>query len=195
MAEVTVLLRRWKEGDEQALTELTPIVYAELRRLARSMIAKEGQSTLQGTALVHEVYMRLAGGSHHPDLQDRAHFFSVAARVMRRVLVDRARKRQASKRGGADSVHVPMENADFEMDTSALGGALGGGHDLDWAALDEALDQLAKMDPRRAKVVEMRFFGGFSDKEIADLLDVSEPTIRRDWVVARTWLFRRMTTA
>ncbi len=188
MAEVTVLLRRWKEGDEQALTELTPIVYAELRRLARSLLAKEGQSTLQGTALVHEVYMRLAGGAN-PDLQDRAHFFSVAARVMRRVLVDRARKRQAGKRGGAESVHVPMENADFEIDTSAFG------QDLDWGILDQALDQLAQMDPRRAKVVEMRFFGGFSDKEIAEMLDVSEPTIRRDWVVARTWLFRRMTAA
>jgi RNA polymerase sigma factor (TIGR02999 family) len=189
MAEVTVLLRRWKEGDDQALTELTPIVYAELRRLARSLLAKEGQSTLQGTALVHEVYMRLAGGSN-PDLQDRAHFFSVAARVMRRVLVDRARKRQAGKRGGSDSVHVPMENADFEIDTSALGQA-----DLDWGILDQALDQLSQMDPRRAKVVEMRFFGGFSDKEIAEVLGVSEPTIRRDWVVARTWLFRRMTAA
>ena len=188
MAEVTVLLRRWKEGDEQALTELTPIVYAELRRLARSLLAKEGQSTLQGTALVHEAYMRLAGGAH-PDLQDRAHFFSVAARVMRRVLVDHARKRQANKRGGTDSVHVPVENADFELDTPSFG------HDLDWGSLDQALDQLTQLDPRRAQVVEMRFFGGFSDKEIAEMLHVSEPTVRRDWVVARSWLFRKMTVA
>lgn len=186
MAEVTVLLRRWSEGDEQALTELTPIVYAELRRLARTLIAKEGQSTLQGTALVHEVYMRLAGGSN-PDLQDRTHFFSIAARVMRRVLVDRARKRHADKRGGAESLHVPIENADFEIDSST-------GHDLDWASLDQALEQLAQMDPRRAKVVEMRFFGGFADKEIAEVLHVSEPTIRRDWVVARSWLYRKMAT-
>lgn len=188
MAEVTVLLRRWSEGDEQALTELTPIVYAELRRLARTLLAKEGQSTLQGTALVHEVYMRLAGGSS-PDLQDRTHFFSVAARVMRRVLVDRARKRQAGKRGGPESVRVPMENADFEFDPTAFG------QEFDWGSLDEAMEQLAQMDPRRAKVVEMRFFGGFTDKEIAGMLNVSEPTIRRDWVVARTWLFRRMTAA
>jgi RNA polymerase sigma factor (TIGR02999 family) len=183
MAEVTVLLRRWSDGDEQALTELTPIVYAELRRLARTLLAKEGQSTLQGTALVHEVYMRLAGGSS-PDLLDRTHFFSVAARVMRRVLVDRARKRQAEKRGGPIAVHVPMEQADFEAEA-----------DLDWGSLDQALEQLSQMDPRRAKVVEMRFFGGFSDKEIAAMLHVSEPTVRRDWVVARTWLFRRMTTS
>jgi RNA polymerase sigma-70 factor, ECF subfamily len=191
MAEVTVLLKRWSEGDEQALSELTPIVYAELRRLARSLLAKEGQSTLQGTALVHEVYMRLAGGSS-PNLQDRSHFFSVAARVMRRVLVDRARKRHAGKRGGSESVHVPMENAEYESESAALVSVQ---QDLDWGSLDEALEQLARMDPRRAKVVEMRFFGGFSDKEIAEMLQVSEPTIRRDWVVARTWLFRRMTTA
>jgi RNA polymerase sigma factor (TIGR02999 family) len=191
MAEVTVLLKRWSEGDEQALSELTPIVYAELRRLARSLLAKEGQSTLQGTALVHEVYMRLAGGSS-PNLQDRSHFFSVAARVMRRVLVDRARKRHAGTRGGSESVHVPMENAEYESESAALVSVQ---QDLDWGSLDEALEQLARMDPRRAKVVEMRFFGGFSDKEIAEMLQVSEPTIRRDWVVARTWLFRRMTTA
>jgi RNA polymerase sigma factor (TIGR02999 family) len=183
MADVTVLLRRWSQGDEQALTELTPIVYAELRRLARSLLAKEGHSTLQGTALVHEVYMRLAGGNS-PDLQDRAHFFSVAARVMRRVLVDHARKRQADKRGGPSAVHVPIDHATQEPEIGDI--------DIDWRTLDEALEHLAQLDPRRAKVVEMRFFGGFSDKEIAAMLDISEPTVRRDWVVARTYLYRRI---
>jgi RNA polymerase sigma-70 factor, ECF subfamily len=188
MAEVTVLLKRWSEGDEEALAELTPIVYAELRRLARAMIAREGQSTIQGTALVHEVYMRLAGSSGSgPDLQDRNHFFSVAARVMRRVLVDRARKRQADKRGGPGQVHVPLEHAEYASDS------LHEENDINWKLLDESLEQLAQMDPRRAKVVEMRFFGGFSDKEIAAMLDISEPTVRRDWIVARTWLYRRMT--
>lgn len=186
MADVTLLLRRWSEGDEQALTELTPIVYAELRRLARSLLAKEGHSTLQGTALVHEVYMRLAGGEG-PNLQDRNHFFSVAARVMRRVLVDQARKRQADKRGGPSSVHVPIDQAGSEPETNDA--------NIDWQTLDEAIEQLARMDPRRAKVVELRFFGGFSDKEIAAMLDISEPTVRRDWVVARTFLYRRMSGA
>lgn len=184
MAEVTVLLRRWSEGDEQALTELTPIVYGELRRLARSLLAREGQhSTLQGTALVHEAYMRLAGGDG-PNLQDRVHFFSVAARVMRRILIDHARKRQADKRGGPGKVHVPLDQAGSEPDASNF--------DMDWKVLDQALEQLAQLDPRRAKVVEMRFFGGFTDAEIAGILGISEPTVRRDWVVARTFLFRKV---
>ncbi len=178
-SQVGSLLIRWSAGDAAALDKLVPIVYAELRRLAHYHLRRERDGhTLQTTAVVHEVYLRLCGQA---DLQwqDRAHFFAVAARMMRRILVDYSRRRGAKKRGEAP-IHTSLD--------SAL--ALPAGPQLDFLVLDEALEQLDAFDSRKCQVVEMRFFTGLPAKEIAAVLKTTEATVRRDWVIAKAWLFR-----
>jgi RNA polymerase sigma factor (TIGR02999 family) len=176
---VTTLLRRWSDGDAGARERLVPIVYQELRRLAHHHRRREREGhSLQTTALVHEVYLRLCG-QDDPQWEDRAHFFAVAARMMRRILVDYSRRRRADKRG-ADAVHVPLDDA--------LGIPLS--EKIDLIALDGALEQLAVVDARKCQVVEMRFFAGLAAKDIAVVLKTSEATVRRDWTIARAWLFR-----
>ena len=178
-SRVTTLLQQWSGGDTQALDQLVPIVYKELRRLAHYHLRREREGhTLQTTALVHEVYLRLCG-QQEPRWEDRAHFFAVAARLMRRILVDYSRRRGAEKRGGG-GIHVPIEEAlsiPFE-------------EPFDLIALDGALEQLAAFDERKCKVVEMRFFAGLAAKEIATVLKTTEATVRRDWIIAKAWLFR-----
>jgi RNA polymerase sigma factor (TIGR02999 family) len=180
--DVTGLLLRWSGGDAQALEQLIPIVYDELRRLTRYHLRGKGDAcTVPGTALVHEVYLRLCQVDRL-QLENRAHFFAVASQMMRRILVDQARRRRAQKRGGPK---VPLEEA-FAL-------AAQDGEDL--VTLNESLDELAAVDPRKARVVEMRFFGGLSAKEIAAVLSTTEATVRRDWTIARAWLYRRMEAA
>jgi RNA polymerase sigma factor (TIGR02999 family) len=176
---VTELLRHWKQGDEQALRALVPLVYGELRRLAHYYLRSERPDhTLQSTALVHEAYLRLAGSSPAP--QSRAHFIAVASRLMRQILVDYARGRAASKRDGG--VRITLEDVDAMP--------INGHRDL--LALDAALDELSRMDERQGKVVEMKFFGGLSEPEIAEALGISRATVERDWATARIWLHRQM---
>jgi RNA polymerase sigma factor (TIGR02999 family) len=183
--DVTALLKAWGNGDESALDRLTPLVYDRLRRLAWHYVRHERPGvTLQGTALVHEVFLRLVGT---PDIEwrDRTHYFAVASRAMRRILVDAARARQAVKRGGLlERVDAP------DSDIEAI--AASGGRADELCALDEALARLASLDPRRAHVVELRFFGGLSVDETAAVLGVSPLTVKRDWRTARTWLAREL---
>jgi RNA polymerase sigma factor (TIGR02999 family) len=180
--QITQLLQAWSEGDEGALELLMPIVYEELHRLAQRYMAHERPGhTLQATALVNEAYVRLAnagGGGWH----DRAHFFAVSARVMRRILVDWARSRRAQKRGS----DVPV--LELQENLAVVGGKSGN----DLIAIDDALTTLATLDSRQSQIVEMRFFGGLSVKETAEVLTVSEETVRRDWKVAKSWLRREL---
>jgi RNA polymerase sigma factor (TIGR02999 family) len=184
--ELTALLRAWGSGDQTALERLTPLVCEELRRLARHHLRREraGQ-TLQQTALVNEAYMRLVDVSGI-DWQDRTHCFSVSSRIMRRVLVDAARARGAQKRGGGAE-----RAADSEIELDQLP-APGSDRAAELCALDDALEALARMDPRRAHVIELRFFGGLSVEETADVLNVSQQTVMRDWKLARAWLTREL---
>jgi RNA polymerase sigma factor (TIGR02999 family) len=178
-SQVSSLLRRWSVGDQHALEQLVPIVYCELRRLAHYHLRRErGGHTLQTTALVHEVYLRLCS-QEEPQWENRAHFFAVAARMMRRILVDYSRWRGAKKRGSA-AVHVSLGEAlTIPMPEK-----------FDLIALDGALEQLAAFDARKCQVVEMRFFTGLPAKEIAAVLKTTEATVRRDWIIAKAWLFR-----
>jgi RNA polymerase sigma factor (TIGR02999 family) len=180
-APVTYLLARWSDGDLSAREELIPLVYGELRRLARSFLARQRSNhTLQSTALVHEAYLRLVGQtSIH--IENRAHFFAIASRLMRCILVDHARKRNAAKRGN---------NLTLALDEDV---ALPAKSTVDLAVLDEALNALAALDPRQASIVEMRFFGGLSIDETSKVLGVSPATVKREWATARTWLFDEMT--
>lgn len=179
--EVTLILRRWREGDDEAAERLFPIVYDELRRLARSYISRErSDHTLQPTALVHEAYMRMVDQSL-PSVEDRTHFFALAARVMRQVLVDYARSRNAEKRGGA--AHR-LSIDDIELSGEQTAG--------DLLQLNDALNRLETIDERKSRVVDMRFFGGLSEAEIAGVLGVSEKTVRRDWQFAKLWLYREL---
>ena len=179
--EITVLLRAWGNGDKRALDKLTPFVYGELRRVARRYMARErpGQ-TLQTTALVHEVYLRLVDVKH-VGWQDRAHFFAVCARMMRRILTDIARSRRHLKRGAGAS-HILLEEA--------LVASRERGRDL--VAVDEALNALASLDARKSQVVELRFFGGLSVEETAEVLKISPETVMRDWKFAKAWLAREL---
>jgi RNA polymerase sigma-70 factor, ECF subfamily len=178
--DISQLLRAWSNGDELALTELTPIVYAELRRLAHRYMRRERTGhSLQTTALVNEAYMRLVDCSRM-QWQNRAHFFAVSSQLMRRILVDHAR-RQNLKRGGG----VPHVSLDEAL-------VVGRQHGLDLVALDDALNALARMDARKGRVVEMRFFGGLSVDETAAVLKVSPVTVRRDWNSAKIWLYREI---
>jgi RNA polymerase sigma-70 factor, ECF subfamily len=185
MPDVTQLLLRWREGDEAAFSELFPLLYAELRRLAQSYLARENSGhTLQGTALVHEAYVRLLGQAN-VDWQNRSHFFAVAAQAMRRILVEHARKQNTAKRNAGGKIQL--------SDMSTLGGVatLGGDYGI-YSDLDDALNRLAALDTRRAQVVELRFFGGLSGEEIANHLSVSPATVQRDWLIARSWLYREL---
>lgn len=177
---VTRLLERLSEGDREALDRLFPAIYDELHRLAHLQLRGNRSNTLKTTALVHEAYFKLVR-HHEVDWQDRSHFFAVASRAMRQVLVERARRRNAQKRGGGER---PLT-----LEEERLGSA-----DQDEAivALDEALGQLEEMDPRQAKVVECRFFAGMTIEETAAVLDVSSATVKRDWRTAKAWLYREM---
>jgi len=181
--EVTRLLHSWADGDQAALDQLIPIVYAELHRLAHRYMSKERAGhALMTTELIHEAYLKLAD-LHSLDLQDRHHFYAISARQMRRILVDHARARNARKRGG-DLREVTFEEQSLEAPEQ----------DVDLVALDEALDLLATFDERKAKIIELRFFGGLSVAETADLLQISRDTVLRDWRLARAWLVCRMKT-
>jgi RNA polymerase sigma factor (TIGR02999 family) len=184
-AEITRLLKAWGNGDESALQRLTPLVYDRLRRLAWHYVRRERPGvTLQGTALVHEVFLRLVG-MPEIDWRDRAHFFTVASRAMRRILVDAARARQATKRGGQ------LERADLpDSDIAAIPAPVDRAQEV--YALDHALTRLASLDPRRAQVIELRFFGGLTVDETAEVLGLSPLTVKRDWKTARTWLAREL---
>lgn len=180
--EITQLLIDWGDGNKAALDELMPIVYEELRLLARYFMKGQsgGKNTLQTTVLVNEAYLRLVDSSR-VNWKDRKHFFAIAAQLMRRVLVDFARKRQSQKRGG-EILKVTIDEQ-FEA---------GFNENVDLVNLDEALKNLAEFDERQSKVVELRYFGGLSEKEIAETLDISVRTVRREWSLARAWLYRKL---
>jgi RNA polymerase sigma factor (TIGR02999 family) len=177
---VSKLLLAWSDGDRSALDKLTPIVYDELHRLARRHMKREHPGhSLQTTALVNEAYMRLVDYSHM-QWQNRAHFFAVSAQLMRRILVEHARRHNLKRGGGVQ--HVSLE------DTALVGGDRA----ADLVALDDAMNELGRLDPRKVQVVEMRFFGGLSVEETAEVLKVSPVTVRRDWRTARAWLYREL---
>ena len=179
--DVTEILHEWSSGDPEAPERLMPFVYDELRRLARTFLSREREGhTLQPTALVHEAYVRLVDQTR-VNWQSRAHFYGIASSMMRRVLIDHARAHATEKRGGGtirlsiDDVQVPLEE-----------------RAASFVALDEALERLAQFDDRKCKIVEMRFFGGLSDEEIAEVLGVSTRTVLRDWKTVRLWLYREL---
>lgn len=180
--EITQMLLAWSDGDQGALEQLTPLVYDELYRLAKHYMARERPGhTLQTTALIHEAYMRLIDSSQ-VRWQNRAHFFAVSAQLMRRILVDYARNRHSIKRGGEASRVSLEEAAVVSLEPTT-----------DLVALDDALGALAGLDQRQSQVVELRFFGGLSVEETAEVLKVSPGTVRRDWSLARAWLYREIT--
>jgi RNA polymerase sigma-70 factor (ECF subfamily) len=180
-AQITRLILAWSSGDPTALGELTPLVHGELHRLARLHMAREAPGhTLQPTALVSEAFLRLVDWGH-VQVHDRAHFFALVAQVMRRILVDHARRRHAHKRGD-DSPLVPLDQAAEVPDQ----------RHVDFVALDEALARLAQVDPRRSQIVELRFFGGLSVAETASALGVSPRTVVREWSLAQAWLYRAL---
>jgi RNA polymerase sigma factor (TIGR02999 family) len=182
--KITQLLKAWSQGDESALERLTPLVYARLRRLAWHYVRRERAGpTLQGTALVHELYLRLVDASGI-EWQDRAHFYAVASNVMRRILVEAARTRGAAKRGGQAE---RVDTSTLDLDAIAADERA-----TEVCALDDALTTLAAFDPRRAKVIELRFFGGLTVEETAEVLDVSPQTVMRDWKTAKVWLAREL---
>ena len=184
--ELTQLLIAWSRGDARALEQLTPLVYAELRKIAhRYMNRERAGHTLQTTAVVHEAFLRLLGNPQE-NWQNRAHFYAIAAQMMRRILVDYARANLRAKRGG-ETIRVALEDIDAPVTEPAL--------DPDLIALDDALEKLAEIDPRRGRVVELRFFGGLTVEEAAHVLGVAPDTIIRDWRVAKAWLFRHLTDA
>ena len=180
---VTLLLQHWVQGDERALHRLVPVVYQELRRLARRHLRSErANHTLQSTALVNEAFVRLLG-AQPPKLQNRAHFIAVASNLMRQILVDYARNRQAQKRDGGCRI-------DFD---ALLGLPING--DAELVALDDALGELFRIDERQAKIVEMKFFGGLSAPEISEVMGMSRSTVDREWSTARVWLHHQMNRA
>jgi RNA polymerase sigma-70 factor (ECF subfamily) len=179
--DVSTLLRAWSGGDQGALDRLTPIVYKELHRLAsRYMKGERSGHSLQATALVNEAYMRLADYKRM-QWQDRAHFFAVSAQVMRRILVEHARRHNLKRGGGVP--HVSLGEAVV----------VAGTQDTDLIVLDDAMNALARIDPRKVQVVEMRFFGGLSVEETAEVLHVSAVTVKREWRAAKLWLYRKLT--
>jgi len=180
---VSELLLRWKDGENDALEAILPLVYDELRRVAHHHLQNERQEhTLQSTALVHEAYMRLV--QQQPlHLQNRAHFFAVAARMMRQILVDHARNRRAAKRDYRCTIALD-EGADIPQK-----------RDLELLALDDALNELSRLDSRQGRIVELRFFGGLSIEDTAHVLDISPATVKREWTTARLWLHGTMTKA
>src|SRR5579863_9542476 len=179
--EVTQLLKAWGDGDDAALAQLTPLVYDELHRMAKRCMAREQPGhTLQTSALVNEAYLRLID-IQQVSWQNRAHFFAISARMMRRILTDLARARRYLKRGG-EAIHVSWDEALV----------VSGEPDVDIVAIDGALSRLAEEDPRKSQVVELRFFGGLSVEETAEVLKVSQQTVMRDWKFAKAWLMRAL---
>jgi RNA polymerase sigma-70 factor, ECF subfamily len=178
--DISGLLRAWSDGDQSALGRLAPIVYDELHRLARRYMRHERPGhSLQTSALVNEAYLRLVD-YERMEWQNRAHFFAVSAQLMRRILVDHARRHNLKRGGGVE--HVALEEA----------AVVGGGQGPDLVALDDAMNALARIDPRKVQVVEMRFFGGLSVEETAEVLKISAITVKRDWRAARAWLYREL---
>jgi RNA polymerase sigma factor (TIGR02999 family) len=178
---VTRLLQNWGAGDKQAVNELTPLVYRELRKLAAAYLRRERHDhTLQPTALVNEAWIRLIGQEHF-ESRNRSHFFAIAANLMRQILVNHARERRAAKRGGGAKVALEDDAASVQP------------REIDLIALDEALSRLAALDARQAQVVELRFFGGLTEEEIAEMLGVSVITVKRDWRIARASLYQQLT--
>jgi RNA polymerase sigma factor (TIGR02999 family) len=178
--DISALLRAWSNGDQSALQGLTPIVYNELRRLAHYYMERERSGrSLQTTALVNEAYVRLVDYKRM-QWKDRAHFFAVSAQLMRRILVDHARTHNVKR--GAGVQHVSLDE----------GADLGGDRAADLVALDDAINALARLDPRKVQIIEMRFFGGLSVEETAEVLKVSPATVRRDWSIAKFWLYREL---
>jgi RNA polymerase sigma factor (TIGR02999 family) len=181
MEDISGLLRAWSGGDQSALDKLTPIVYDELHRLARNYMKRERPGhSLQTAALVNEAYMRLVD-YERMQWQNRAHFFAVSAQLMRRILVDHARRHNLKRGGGVQ--HVALEEA----------AVVGSGQETDLVGLDNAMNALARIDPRKVQVVEMRFFGGLSVEETAEVLKVSTVTVKREWRAAKAWLYRELT--
>jgi len=183
--DLTGLLIEWGQGNKAALDRLTPLVYDEIRRIAHRYVQREREGqTLQTTALVNEAYLRLAGSANIA-WQNRAHFYAVTAQVMRRILIDHARRRQYVKHGG-EIERVPFEVAGSEV------GLMSQPRASELLALDEALVELARLDPRKSRVVELRYFGGLSLEETAKVLEVSTMTVRRDWRAAKAWLYKKV---
>lgn len=180
--EITELLIDWGKGDQAALEKLMPLVYNELRRLAGNYLRREPAGhTLQPTALVNEAYLKLIG-QRNAKWQNRAHFFAISAKLMRRILVDHARQRQAAKRGGSEQERLSITSAETLLKQP----------EIDLLALNEALDELAQMDPQQGRIVELKFFGGLSIEETAEVLNISHATVERDWKMARAWLRRQL---
>jgi RNA polymerase sigma-70 factor (ECF subfamily) len=180
--EITRLLEAWGEGDKGAFDALVPLVYRELRRLAHRYLSRErGTAEFQTTELINEVYIKLLDCSR-VRWRNRAHFFAMSAQLMRRILVDLARSRRYAKRGG-EAIRVTFEKV---LDMPAI-------HALNWTALDDALNALEALDPRKSRMVELRFFGGLSVEETAEILEVSPDTVHRDWRFAKSWLRRELT--
>jgi RNA polymerase sigma factor (TIGR02999 family) len=178
---VTQLLVGWSKGDKEALDKLVPLVYDELRRQAARYLRHERPGhTLQTTALIHEAYLRLID-QRNVHWQNRAHFFGIAAQMMRRILVDHARTKKRAKRGGSD-VRISFSEAVLKTP----------GQDLDFVALDEALDRLAAIDEQQSRIVELRFFSGLTVEETAEVLSISTATVKRDWSMAKAWLHREI---
>lgn len=181
MSNLTIILNRLEQGDPQAADELLPLVYEELRKLAAARMARENPGqTLQATALVHEAWLRL-GGDDQPEWQNRAHFFAAAAEAMRRILIDNARRKNYRRHGGGvERVNIEGLELAAQMDDGQLLG------------LHEALNQLAQHDAEKAEIVKLRFFAGLTNEQVAKVLGVSEPTVKRHWAYARAWLFRAL---
>jgi RNA polymerase sigma factor (TIGR02999 family) len=183
--DITRLLRQWQDGNAEALERLMPLVYDELRALASRYLSRERRDhTLQTTGLVHEAYLKLAG-QREVDWQNRAHFFGIAAQLMRRILVDHARRDRRAKRGG-HAVHLSLDDADPSAPKAAVDA-------IDVYALDRALSRLEGLDPQQGRVVELRFFGGMTIEEAAVVTGLSSATVKREWAVARAWLYRELT--
>jgi len=179
---ITQLLIDWSKGDQAALEKLMPLVYDELRRLASNYLRRERAShTLQPTALVNEAYLKLVD-QRHAKWQNRAQFFGISAQLMRRILVDHARQHQAAKRGGSKQQRLSITSAERVAKQP----------EIDLLALNEALDELTIMDPQQAQIVELKFFGGLSIEETAEVLGISHATVERDWKMARAWLRRQL---
>jgi RNA polymerase sigma-70 factor, ECF subfamily len=179
--EITQLLLAWGNGDEAAIDRLMPVVYQELRRIAGNLMRRQRHNqTLQATALVNEAYLKLIDSSR-VNWQNRAHFFAMSARLMRRILVDAARRRNSQKRGGEQLRITLDERLEIPADDQ-----------IDLVALDEALTRLTELNPRYCQIVELRYFAGLTEEEVATALKISERTVRRDWSLARAWLFREL---
>ena len=179
---ITQLLVDWEKGDQAAMEKLMPLVYSELRRLATNYLRRERAGhTLQPTALVNEAYLKLVD-QRNARWQNRAHFFGIAAQLMRRILVDHARQRQAVKRGGVDQQRLSITSAETVIKQPQI----------DLLALNEAMDELAQLDPQQSRIVELKFFGGLSIEEIAEVLSIGHATVERDWKMARAWLRKQL---